>query len=96
MFHKIVIIADYENIPKGSVIQECNLKIINGENYWSGMWSSMIGTFNVWAPENHCEIWDEEKHDPTGWAIKKHFEEKARQARLSPVLSQMCNQLTKE
>ena len=98
MSFKVITVVELEGMPKGSVLQNC-ISVIDKNNdalCWSGLWCSMYGSYHVLVKQEGCEIWDEEKHDPTMWVLKKHFEEKAKVDRLSPVLSDMCKQLTKE
>jgi len=98
MSHKIAIIEEYNRgLPVGSVLQDAVIvKDFEGNEYWEGMHYCPAGSYMETVPLKYCEVWDEEKHDPTMWFLKQHYEEKARQARLSPVLSHMCNQLIKE
>lgn len=98
MSHKIAIIEEYNRgLPVGSVLQNAVIvKDFEGNEYWEGMHCSMAGSYLETVPVKYCEIWDEERHNPTMWILGKYLEEKARQERLSPVLSHMCNQLTKE
>lgn len=93
---KVITTVELEGIPQGSVIQNCVEQKVDGEKYWSGLWCSMYGSYFELVKQEDCEIWDEEKHDKVMWVIKEHFKNKARQERLSPVISDMCNQLIKE
>ncbi|MNK14261.1 hypothetical protein D3C87_323600 [compost metagenome] len=93
---KVVTIVDLSGLPKGSIIQGCVERTLAGIKHWEGVFVNMSCSWNEIVKQSDCEIWDEEKHDPVMFVIKKHFEEKARQDRLSPVLSHMCNQLIKE
>lgn len=96
--YKVAIIEKcHQWLPVGSILQDAVIVTdLQGNEYWEGIHSSMAGSYIETVPVKYCEIWDEEKHDPSMWAIKKHLEEKARQERLSPVLSHMASQLTKE
>lgn len=78
MSHKIAIIEEYNRgLPVGSVLQDAVIvKDFEGNEYWEGMHYCPAGSYMETVPLKYCEIWDEEKHDPRGFFIKKQFAEK--------------------
>jgi len=72
----VILIRDYEDIPKGSRF-DGELVNIQGAPYWEGMWGSMAGTYEVRVPEECCEVYDEQKHDPAMFYAKKVLDDRA-------------------
>lgn len=73
---KVITTVEINGLPQGSVIQNCVEQKVDGEKYWSGLWCSMYGSFFELVKQEDCEIWNEEKHDPTMFLLKKYIDKK--------------------
>ena len=72
---KVITIVEHKYLPRGSVLQNCvPVRDDDGELCWSGLWCSMYGSYHEVVRQDDCEIWSEEKHDPTMFLIRKHLE----------------------
>jgi len=67
---KIITIKAYEDMPEGSVFDAVGLV----DCHWEGLWGSRAGSYPVSVPADHCEVWDERKHDPF-YTAKRVLEE---------------------
>ena len=47
--------ADYKNVPSGSCIHE--VRLVYKDKYYSGVWSSMWGSYRVRVPVAICKEW---------------------------------------
>lgn len=55
---KIVTTVKLECMPEGSVIDNANEVIINGEKHWRGEWFSMYGSYTVDVPQSAAKEWE--------------------------------------
>jgi hypothetical protein len=75
---KVVTIRDVDDIPEGSVFN-AKLEVEDGVEYWTGLWSSMRGSYTISVPADACEEWDEALHDPMKGYWRKRYAEDAAQ-----------------
>lgn len=73
---EVYVIKEYDNIPKGTILQDCFTCFSQyGEECWSGLSCSMYGSYWVDIPKEYCEVYDEKKHDPLH-VVKKYLAQK--------------------
>lgn len=71
MSHKVIVTKEIPGyIRVGTILHDA---VLHDDCWWVG---TIIDRASACAPTSICEIWDEEKHDPNMWFIRKHLKKK--------------------